>query len=81
LYLKIAQKTKKKLYCSKNINNIKSKNILKFKKNKKKIEYTKKIFETLFNTIIDFLLFSFLFSNTLSTFISNFVVNKIVAIY
>jgi len=63
----------------KNISNTKSKNILKIKKNKKEIEYIKKIFEILFNTIIDSLLFTFLFFNILSTFISNFDANKIIA--
>jgi len=64
----------------KNINNAKSKNILKIKKSKKEIKYTKEKFKALFDIIIDFLLFTLLFSNDLSTFISNFVANKIVAI-
>ncbi len=64
----------------KNINNIKSKNILKIEKNKKKIKYIKKMFEILLNTIIDFLLFSFLLFNILSTFINNFVANRIILI-
>jgi len=45
----------------KNINNTKSKNILKIKKNKRKIEYTKEIFEALFDNIINSLLFALLF--------------------
>ena len=65
----------------KDINNIKSKNILEIKKNKREIKYIKEMFDVLFDTIIDFLLFAFLFSNILSTLISNFVVDKIVVIY
>jgi len=65
----------------KNINNAKSKNILKIKKNKKEIKYIEETFEILFDTIVNSLLFVFLFSNALSTSISNFVANKIVATY
>jgi len=61
----------------KNINNIESKNILKIKKTKKEIEYTKETLKTLFDTTIDLLLFAFLFSNILLTLISNFVASEI----
>jgi hypothetical protein len=62
------------------MNNAKSKNILKIKKNKKEIKCIKETFETLFDIIIDFLLFAFLFLNVLLTLISSFVANEIVAI-
>ncbi len=62
------------------MNNAKSKNILKIKKNKKEIKCIKETFETLFDIIIDFLLFAFLFLNALLTLISSFVANEIVAI-
>jgi len=80
--LRIAQKTKQKKYqlcCLKDINNVKSKNILKIRKNKREVKYIKETFEVLFDTVINSLLFTFLFFNILSTFISNFVANKIVA--
>ncbi len=82
LRLKIARKTKqrKHWFCRlKDINNAKSKNILKIKKNKKEIKYTKETFETLFDIIIDFSLFAFLFFNALLTLINDFVVDEIVA--
>jgi len=62
------------------MNDTKSKNILKIKKNEKEIKCIKEAFEILFNTIIDSSLFALLFSNVLSTLISDFVVNEIVAI-
>jgi hypothetical protein len=62
------------------MNDAKSKNILKIKKNEKEIKCIKEAFEILFNTIIDSSLFALLFSNVLSTLISDFVVNEIVAI-
>ncbi len=62
------------------MNNAKSKNILKIKKNKKEIKYIKEKFKVLFNTIVDSLLFVPLFFNALSTLISYFVVNKIVIV-
>jgi len=64
----------------KNINDAKSKNILKIKKNKKEIKCIEETFEVLFDIIIDFSLFALLFSNVLSTLMSDFVINEIVAI-
>jgi len=62
----------------KNINDAKSKNILKIEKNKKKIKCIKKMFEILFDIIIDSLLFAFFFLNALLTLINDFVANEIV---
>jgi len=64
----------------KNINDAKSKNILKIEKNKKEIKCIKEIFEILFDINIDFSLFAFLSSNALSTLMSDFVASKNVVV-
>ena len=65
----------------KNIRNVKSKNILKIKKDEEEIKNAKKMFEALFDTNINSSLFASLFSSVLSSLISDFVVNEIVATY
>jgi len=61
------------------MNDAKSKNILKIKNDKKKIECIEETLRVLFDIVIDSSLFALLFFNVLSTLISNFVVNEIVA--